>query len=153
MCAPSAWIVRAGVVSCLAFVRCVCVHRARRAVHEPDRDARVNWVRQQEPSVCVRARTWCGRAERVRARRNDRRAIVEDLVVRAIRREEVELIKRRMVAVEAVEQAALGAASSIRGSCASERVVRGTVKLAGAWWSSRAVGASWVRLTGYKAPL
>ena len=65
----------------------------------------------------------------------------------------MELIKRRMVAVEAVEQAALGAASSIHGSCASERVVRGTAKLAGAWWSSRAVGASWVRLTGYKAPL
>jgi len=153
VCAPSAWIVRAGIVSCSACVRCVCVRRARRAVHEPDRDARVNWVRQQEPSVCVRARTWCGRAERVRARRNDRRAIVEDLVVRAIRREELELIKRRMVAVEAVEQAALGAASSIRGSCASERVVRGTAKLAGAWRSSRAVGASWVRPTGYKAPL
>ena len=65
----------------------------------------------------------------------------------------MELIKRRMVAVEAVELAALGAASSIRGSCASERVVRGTAKLAGAWRSSRAVGASWVRLTGYKAPL
>ena len=124
-------------------------------MHEPDRDARVNWVRQQEPSVCVcvRARTWRGRAERVRARRNDRRAIVNDLVVRTIRREEVELIKRGMVAVEAVEQAALGAASSIRGSCASERVVRGTAKLAGAWRSSRAVGASWVRLTGYKVPL
>jgi hypothetical protein len=98
-------------------------------------------------------RTWRGRAEHVCACRNDRRAIVEDLVVRAIWREEVELIKRRMVAVEAVEQAALGAASSIRGSCASERVVRGTTKLAGAWWSSRAVGASWVRLMGYKAPL
>ena len=103
--------------------------------------------------MCVRARTWRGRAERVRARRNDHRVIVEDLVVRAIRREEVELIKRRMVAVEAVEQAALGATSSIRGSFTSERVVRGMAKLAGAWRSSRVVGASWVRLTGYKAPL
>ena len=65
----------------------------------------------------------------------------------------MELIQRKAVAVEAVEQAALGAASLIHGSCASERVVRGTAKLAGAWWSSRAVGASWVRLMGYKAPL